>query len=122
MEVKMKKLILIFILTLLIFTSLINFNYVRSSSFGVKRKVLMELFTATWCGPCAKYGPYVDETYNIYGKDKVILLRNQVWNDGLDTEETNNRCNFYGVNGVPTLYVNGKFEYHPANYSDYRKK
>jgi len=118
----MKKLILIFILTLLIFTSLINFSFVKSSNFGVKRKVLMELFTATWCGPCAAYGPYVDETYNIYGKDKVILLRNQVWNDGLDTEETNNRCNFYGVNGVPTLYVNGKFEFHPKDYSDYRKK
>ena len=118
----MKKLILIFVLTSLIFSSFINFNYVESFSFGVKRKVLMELFTATWCGPCAAYNHYADETYNLYGEDKVILLRDQVWGDGLDTEETNNRCNFYGVHGVPTLYVNGKFKYHPAEYNNYRKK
>ncbi|MBC7195323.1 MAG: hypothetical protein H5U37_06680, partial [Caldisericia bacterium] len=118
----MKKLILILVLTLLISTAFVNLNSIEGVNRGTKRKVLLELFTATWCGPCAKYGPYADETYDIYGKDKVILLRNQVWDDGLDTEETNNRCNFYGVTGVPTLYVNGKFEYHPANYSEYRKK
>jgi photosystem II stability/assembly factor-like uncharacterized protein/thiol-disulfide isomerase/thioredoxin len=116
----MKKLILFLLLTFLTLTSFLNLSLGIES--GTKRKVLLELFTATWCGPCAKYGPYADETYNIYGSDKVILLRNQVWNDGLDTEETNNRCSFYGVDGVPTLYVNGKYEYHPANYQDYRKK
>ncbi|MGC8979599.1 VPS10 domain-containing protein, partial [Caldisericum sp.] len=87
-----------------------------------QRKVLLELFTSTWCGPCASYSHYVDETYDYFGKEKVVLVRNQVWQDGLDTPETNTRCEFYGVNGVPTLYVNGQYSYHPMNYSDYRAK
>ncbi len=118
----MKKIILILVVTLLILGTFLNLRPTEGASIGTKRKVLLELFTATWCGPCAKYGPYVDQTFDIYGQDKIILVRNQVWGDGLDTEETNNRCNFYGVNGVPTLYINGKFDYHPANYSEYRKK
>ncbi|MGB9763505.1 MAG: VPS10 domain-containing protein, partial [Minisyncoccia bacterium] len=118
----MKKLILILLVTLLILTTFLNLHPIEGVNKGTKRKVLLELFTATWCGPCAVYSPYADQTFDIYGQDKVILVRNQVWDDGLDTEETNNRCNFYGVQGVPTLYVNGKFDYHPANYSEYRKK
>ena len=94
-------------------------NSVKSE---VKRKALLELFTATWCGPCAAYGPNADKLYDEMGGDKVILLRNQAWDDGLDTEETNGRCDFYGVTGVPSLFVNGKYQYHPMNYNDYRKK
>jgi len=75
-------------------------NSVKSE---VKRKALLELFTATWCGPCAAYGPNADKLYDEMGGDKVILLRNQAWDDGLDTEETNGRCDFYGVTGVPSL-------------------
>jgi len=87
-----------------------------------QRKVLVELFTATWCGPCAAYGPNADKLYDELGSDKVVLLRNQVWDDGLDTEETNNRCDLYGVNGVPSLFVNGMFEFHPADYDNYKSK
>ncbi len=117
----MKKFITILILITLLIPFL-GFYQVNGETTGVKRKVLMELFTATWCGPCAVYAPYVDETYDMYGLEKVILLRNQIGNDGLDTEETNNRSNFYGVTGIPDLYVNGKYEYHPAYYSEYRSK
>ncbi|NLI56589.1 Omp28-related outer membrane protein [bacterium] len=117
----MKKFLTILILITLL-VPFLGFYQVNGETTDVKRKVLMELFTATWCGPCAKYCPYADETYDMYGPEKVILLRNQIWDDDLDTEETNNRANFYGVSGVPTLYVNGKYEYRPAYYSEYRSK
>ncbi|GEM_PF-2113298 len=117
----MKKFLTILILITLLIPFL-GFYEVKGETTGVKRKVLMELFTATWCGPCAVYAPYVDETYDMYGLEKVILLRNQIGNDGLDTEETNNRANFYEVTSVPDLYVNGKYEYRPAYYSEYRSK
>jgi len=117
----MKKFLTILILITLLIPFL-GFYQVNGETNGVKRKVLMELFTATWCGPCAMYSHYADETYDMYGPEKVILLRNQIGNDGLDTEETNNRAKFYGVTGIPDLYINGKYEYHPAYYSEYRSK
>jgi len=90
-----------------------------TSAATVARTTLMELFTATWCGYCAAYGPNADRAYDELGPQQVILLRDQVSQDGLDTEETNARANFYGVTSVPTLYVNGLYAYSPApaNYS-----
>lgn len=90
-----------------------------TSAATMARTTLMELFTATWCGYCAAYGPNADRAYDELGPQQVILLRDQVGQDGLDTDETNARANFYGVTGVPTLYVNGLYAYSPApaNYS-----
>lgn len=105
-----------FSLITLIFTFL--FFIFHTYSFpkeNTNRKVILELFTATWCGPCARYGPLVDKIYNQFS-NKVILLRNQVWQDGLDTKETNNRAEFYKIDGVPTLVINGKYSIHPGYY------
>src|SRR5450830_1163174 len=74
-----------------------------TSAGTVARKTLMELFTATWCPYCATYGPNADRACDELGPQQVILLRNQVGQDGLDTVETNARCSFYGVTGLPTL-------------------
>jgi len=119
---KNKKIFVLFLLFVLVFVLLPGSFKLQGKEFASSRKVLLELFTATWCGPCATYGHYADETYDYFGSDKVILLRNQVWQDGLDTPETNARCSFYGVSGVPTLYVNGQYSYHPADYNNYRAK
>ena len=113
-----------FLLLLIIVISFIPPYQIRAKATqnATQRKVLMEMFTATWCGPCAAYGHYADETYDYFGGNKVVFLRNQVWEDGLDTPETNARCSFYGVKGVPSLYISGQYEYHPMNYNDYRAK
>ena len=89
-----------------------------TSAGTVARTTLMELFTATWCPPCAMYGPNADRAYDELGPQQVILLRDQVSQDGLDTDETNARANFYGVTGVPTLYLNGTYAY-IADYSGF---
>jgi len=113
-----------FLLLLIIAVCFISPYQIRAKAIqnATQRKVLMEMFTATWCGPCAAYGHYADETYDYFGSNKVVLVRNQVWKDGLDTPETNAKCSFYGVDGVPSLYVSGQYKYHPMNYSDYRTK
>ncbi|MCS7202645.1 MAG: thioredoxin [Dictyoglomus sp.] len=112
MNINSKFLLKIFIIFLLFLTSTYS-----SPQENVSRKLVLELFTATWCGPCARYGPLVDKIYDQFS-NQIILLRNQVWHDGLDTKETNNRANYYRIEGVPTLIINGKYAIHPAYYDE----
>ncbi|RIE06079.1 InlB B-repeat-containing protein, partial [Candidatus Cryosericum terrychapinii] len=117
-----KRILAILIVCMLVVSAASPVIAVDTTSAGtVARKTLMELFTATWCGFCATYGPNADRAYDELGPQQVILLRNQAGRDGLDTEETNARANFYGVTGVPTLYVNGTYAY-LADYSAFVQK
>lgn len=109
-----------FILIVLIFPLILISLIYSSPQENINRKVVLELFTATWCGPCAIYGPLVDKIYDQFPRE-AILVRNQVWHDGLDTRETNNRANFYGIRGVPTLVINGKYSIHPGSYNEILK-
>ncbi len=100
---------------------LISISFIYSShEENISRKVVLELFTATWCGPCARYGPLADKIHDQFPRE-IILVRNQVWQDGLDTKETNNRANFYGIKGVPSLVINGKYVIHPGYYNEILK-
>ena len=85
------------------------------------RKVLLELFTATWCGPCATYGYLADEIADEFGPDKVILVRNQCWKDGLNTPETDARADFYRINGVPAMITGGMKRSHPGEVEKNRQ-
>jgi len=78
------------------------------------RKVLMEVFTATWCGPCAAYDHLADKVADEFGPEKVLLVRNQCWDDGLNTPETDARASFYKIQGVPAIVIGGTKQSHPS--------
>ncbi|MCE5223591.1 hypothetical protein LLG10_05300 [bacterium] len=85
------------------------------------RKVLLELFTATWCGPCAEYGHLADELADEFGPEKVILVRNHCWKDGLNTPETDARADFYRIGGIPAMVTGGQRQSHPAEMDKNRR-
>jgi thioredoxin 1 len=63
---------------------------------GSEGKVLVD-FTATWCGPCKRLSPIVDEVANeLVGKIKVGKL---------DIDEAPITASKYRVMSVPTLMV-----------------
>ncbi|MDD4663171.1 MAG: CARDB domain-containing protein, partial [Caldisericia bacterium] len=97
-------------------------NQIRSMAENpFPRKVLLELFTATWCGPCAEYGHLADELADEFGTEKVILIRNHCWQDGLNTPETDARADFYKIAGIPAMITAGQKQSHPAEMDKNRR-
>jgi thioredoxin 1 len=71
----------------------LNFD---SEVIGSDQTVLVD-FTATWCGPCKRLSPIVDEVANeLVGKVKVGKL---------DIDESPSIAAKFGVRGVPTVMV-----------------
>ncbi len=72
-------------------------SYVLKSA----RPVLVD-FGATWCGPCRKYGPVVDQVAEEYkGRLKVVRV---------DVDQNPSLCRDYRVQYLPTsfLFLRGK--------------
>jgi len=114
----MKKIILSFLLIILIL--LPSLNLVNSNeSYTIKRipkdlypdvinksqNVLLETFTATWCGWCHYAYEVFDELRKNFG-DKILNIRyhNQ---DDLSIQEVPDRVAYYKVSGYPTVLING---------------
>jgi thioredoxin 1 len=63
--------------------------------------VLVE-FGATWCGPCKKQAPILEQVQAKYGaKVKVVTV---------DIDESPNSSSKYGIRSVPTLFIFNKSE------------
>ena len=54
-------------------------------------------FWATWCGPCRKLGPVVDEIAESY-EDKVKFVK-------VNVEESLETAKKYSISGLPSLLV-----------------
>ncbi len=83
------------------------------ASQGVRRTVLYEEFTSSTCSPCATFnGNYFNRTFLDNNRGKYTLIKYQMnWPGSGDPYYTNEggvRRQYYGVNGVPTLYLDGQ--------------
>lgn len=101
-----------------------NNNEDGSSAIVYDSKILMELFTATTCGPCLPQNTtlnrYLDPTSAVYAgdlADEWILLRYHVWwpSPGDPYYDWNqqpviNREAYYDVGYVPHMYTNGNVD------------
>jgi hypothetical protein len=82
------------------------------ASQGVPRKALYEEFTSSTCAPCADFNTnYFNETFLNNNTGKYTLIKYQMnWpgsGDPYYTQEGGTRRSYYGVNGVPTLFLDG---------------
>ena len=58
-------------------------------------KLLVVDFFATWCGPCKKLSPTLDEVSEEYG-DRVNIVK-------VDVDESEDLAMTYGIRSVPTV-------------------
>ncbi len=76
-----------------------------------QRKVLIEHFTQASCGPCASINPIITPIIE-RNASKVTKITHQVSWPGVDPMnkdnpgEVQNRVNYYGVTGVPDVFLN----------------
>ncbi|CAN5358099.1 thioredoxin [soil metagenome] len=54
-------------------------------------------FWATWCPPCKRIGPFVEELANDYAGRAVVVK--------IDVDEAGDVASRYGITSVPTLMV-----------------
>ena len=91
------------------------------------RTVAAELFTATWCIPCADADSAMDSLAVEYGPNSLQAIEVHITSDGFDTPETNARGAYYGVSGLPdcwfdgTLRQNGAISFNSV-YNNYKQR
>ncbi|NPA45661.1 MAG: Omp28-related outer membrane protein [Chlorobi bacterium] len=83
------------------------------ASQGVQRRVLYEEFTSSTCNPCARFNSNVFTTTFLQNNArKIAVVKYQMsWpgsGDPYYTDEGGVRRQYYGVNGVPTLFMDGQ--------------
>ena len=83
------------------------------ASQTVQRTVLYEEFTSSTCSPCANFNTnYFNTSFLQQNQGKYTLIKYQMnWpgnGDPYYTAEGGTRRQYYGVNGVPTLYMDGR--------------
>lgn len=69
-----------------------DFNFDELLAEG---KPMVVDFWATWCGPCKKIGPYIEELAENYG-DRAIIGK-------VDVDENDELAIRYGVRNIPTV-------------------
>lgn len=118
--------------TIKVFSSLLNDDNRENDTInqfslflpGTRRNVMFEAFTNTSCGPCAIDNPYLD-SFVVAHFDSVVAIKYHVWWPGsgdpmyrYNIEQNTWRTNYYNVNAVPDLNVDGfylhVFPYEPV--------
>lgn len=101
----MKKILLLFLI--------LSFSF---STYSYDRKSLVERFTNASCGPCANVNNawYNATVANLIQSGTISHIIYHVWWPGandpmylLNQADNTTRTNYYGVNGVPDIIVNG---------------
>lgn len=81
-----------------------NVMTLNDSNFGkeIKKGIVLVDFWATWCGPCKRQGPIIDEV--------AIEARGRARFGKLDVDKNPNVSNLYQVASIPTIiiYKDGK--------------
>ena len=82
---------------------------------GYWQKPMHEEFTANWCGPCALANPKLKATLDQF-PGQYSLIKYQYLNDSYFHVDGGRMATFYGVAGVPSMYINGNYFY-PGDYT-----
>lgn len=63
-------------------------------------KYILLFFTASWCGPCKRIYPQLEELASKLNKDLIQIYKIQIDND--DNEQI---CKIFKVESVPSFYL-----------------
>ena len=63
-------------------------------------KYILLFFTASWCGPCKKIYPQLEELYNKLNTDLVEICKIQI-----DNDNNSEICDIFKVKSVPSFYL-----------------
>lgn len=110
---------------------LVNFRLVGAPAPKRQRLVLFEEFTNTSCDPCAEFSPSLDRV--IFERMGEIVPITYHWNFPsnrdpfylTNPDDVLARADFYGISGVPALFVDGEhagawgYESYLGDYIDY---
>ncbi|MDD4028651.1 MAG: stalk domain-containing protein [Caldisericia bacterium] len=83
---------------------------IQSTQAIVKKMVLVEQFTATWCGPCVKGSETIDALYEKYGNKDFILIKHHpdTRGDSMLNKFSQLRANKLSISGYPSFYIDTK--------------
>lgn len=81
-------------------------TYIKQVKASEKKTVLIEMFTATWCPPCALANPDIDEMYEADSAN-FIMIKYHV-SDSYEVEFSRKRSTKYKANAIPNILIDGK--------------
>ncbi len=108
---------------LVLFIALLAVVIAGSLHAQVTRRVLEEEFTNTGCPPCAATDPLVEEFENANMDGICVLKYHTQGPDPSDpfykanTTDANPRATYYGINGVPSIQIDGSGNIFPNQVS-----
>lgn len=95
-------------------TMLLMSVFLTANSQEAKRMVLIEEFSNTGCGPCAKYSPVLDSVVSYRLGDVISVKYHGGYPSAKDLfylnikEDMDKKMSLYDISGVPTTVINGQ--------------